>query len=612
MSDARISDYAIIGDGRSAALISRAGSIDWLCWPRFDSPSLFSALIDASEGGWWKIAPTVPARARRAYLEHTNVLVTEFETSGGVVRLIDLMPVFDEADKKKGLVPEHEVLRVVECVRGEVEVEVQFRPRPHYGKDRPRLHSLGALGVRVEDGANLYTFRTDATVHVESEHSLSGRFRLGPGERRVFSLSYDAYGPAVLAPLSDWRHAVERTTRWWNDWAGRCTYQGPFREEVLRSLLVLKLLAYAPSGAIVAAPTTSLPERIGGELNWDYRYCWVRDASLTVHALLSLGYDAEAESFIGWLLHTTRLTRPRLKVLYDVYGGLPRGEQLLMHLDGHRHSRPVRIRNEASTQLQLDTYGEVIDAVTQWSRRGGSLDLETKQMLLQFGHYTAENWWRPDQGIWEPRRGPQHHTHSRVLCWTALDRLVELHFSGHLPRLPVSKFEEQRSFIAHDVEKRSWSESLRSYTQVQNGHTVDAALLLMSWYGFTRADHPRMKSTFRKIRERLEVRPGLLYRNEESLIAGEGAFGICGFWAAEYLARGGGTLAEAERWFSQLLHYANDVGLHAEEIDPITGELLGNIPQGFTHIGLISAAVAIEQRRKEPVLKKQPRIEARI
>ena len=336
---------------------------------------------------------------------------------------------------------------------------------------------------------------------------------------------------------------------------------------------------------------------MGKERNWDYRYCWIRDASLTVHGLLSLGFHAEADAFIGWMLHSTRLTRPRLQVLYDVYGRLPGGEQVLTHLEGHRGSKPVRIRNAASTQLQLDVYGEVIDAVTQLCRRGMPLDVETRHMLLQFGDYACENWRRPDHGIWEPRRGPQHHTHSKVLCWTAIDRLIELHRAGLLPRLPLSKFEQTRAFIRHDVETRSWSEPLRTYTQVQNGRTVDASLLLMSWYGYTTPDHPRMRATFREIRERLQVAPGLLYRNEESLLEGEGAFGICSFWAAEHLARGGGTLEEAELWFENVLRYANDVGILAEEMDPVTGELLGNVPQSFSHVGLISAAVAIEQRR---------------
>ncbi len=609
MAASRIQDYAIIGDSRSAALVSRSGSIDWLCWPRFESPSLFAAILDASIGGCWRIAPTGSPRSRRRYVDTSNVLVTEFETPDGLVRLTDLMPVFSEEEKKHVLVPEHEILRIVECVRGVAEIEVRFEPRPNYGRRAAHLRSAGGLGIRVEDGPHLYTLRSDGPLKLSGDGAVCARFPLRAGERRHFSLTYDAHGPAVLPPLgAHSEEAVRRTTAWWNQWAGRCSYEGLYREQVIRSLLVLKLLAYAPSGAIVAAPTTSLPERPGGDLNWDYRFCWIRDASLTVHELLDLGYPDEAAAFVGWLLHGTRLTRPRLQVLYDVHGGLPEDEEALDHLQGHRGSRPVRIQNAACNQFQLDIYGEVIDAVAQMCQRGASLDLETRRMLRQFGEYACENWQRPDHGIWEPRIAPQHHTHSRVLCWTALDRLLELHRMGILPRLPATKFAENREMIRRDVEERSWNESIKTYTQVQGGDTVDASLLLLGWYGFANTSNPRMRATYERICERLGAGPGLLYRYEESRPAGEGAFGICSFWAAEYLARGGGTLDEAEEWFERLLPYANDVGILAEEIDPASGEPLGNVPQAFTHVGLISAALAIEDRRRsaDSARPKQP------
>jgi GH15 family glucan-1,4-alpha-glucosidase len=599
MAASRIEDYAVIGDSRSAGLVSKSGSIDWLCWPRFESASLFAAILDPVVGGHWRIAPMSSVRTTRRYVGESNVLVTEFETLEGTMRLTDLMPVFSEEEKKQVLVPEHELLRIVECVRGEVEIEARFEPRPDYGRSRVRLRSARGLGIRVEDGPRLYTLRTDAVLEIQGEALAAGRFRLRAGERRHFSLTYDEHGPAVLPPLGQYsQEAVRRTVAWWSAWASRCTYDGPYREHVIRSLLALKLLAYAPSGAIVAAPTTSLPERVGGDLNWDYRFCWLRDAALTTHELLDLGYPEEAAAFAGWLLHVTRLTRPRLQVLYEVYGEVPKHEQVLAHLEGHRGSRPVRIRNAASNQLQLDVYGEVIDAVTQLCRRGAALDHETRTMLRQFGQYACENWQRADHGIWEPRIAPQHHTHSRVLCWTALDRLLELHQLGVLPRLPAAQFAENRGLIREDVERHSWNASLQTYTQVQGGSTVDASLLLLGWYGFASASDPRMEATFRRIRERLEVAPCLLYRYEESRAAGEGAFGICSFWAAEHLARGGGSIEEAETWFERLLPYANDVGILAEEIDPKTGEPLGNVPQAFTHVGLISAALAIEERRR--------------
>jgi GH15 family glucan-1,4-alpha-glucosidase len=602
MAASKIKDYAIVGNSRSAALVSKSGSIDWLCWPRFDSSSLFAAILDPSIGGHWSMAPVGSSRVTRRYAGESNVLVTELETPDGCVRLTDLMPVFSEDEKKRALVPEHEFLRVIECVRGEVEIAMRFAPRPDYGRRSVRLRDAGALGVRVEDGSHLYSLRSEAPLALDGDATVVSHFHLRAGERRRFSLSYDEQGPAVLPALGAYSdEAVERSIGFWQKWASRCRYEGPYRAQVVRSLLLLKLLAYAPSGAIVAAPTTSLPERMGGDLNWDYRFCWLRDASLTVHELLDLGYPDEAAAFVGWLLHGTRLTRPRLSVLYDVYGELPKREQVLEHLAGHGGSRPVRIRNAASDQLQLDTYGEVIDAAAALCRRGAELDRETRAMLRDFGEYACRNWHRPDHGIWEPRSAPQHYTHSRVLCWTALDRLLELRRLGAIDGVPIAKFAENRRLIREDVEARSYSERLQSYTQVQGGDTVDASLLLLGWYGFEEPSSARMRATFRHIRKRLEVSEGLLYRYEESRAAGEGAFGICSFWAVEHLARGGGSLDEAEEWFAGLLRYANDVGIFAEEIDPITGEPLGNVPQAFTHVGLVSAALAIERRRKSEV-----------
>ncbi|HET9300495.1 MAG TPA: glycoside hydrolase family 15 protein, partial [Candidatus Polarisedimenticolaceae bacterium] len=332
--------------------------------------------------------------------------------------------------------------------------------------------------------------------------------------------------------------------------------------------------------------------------NWDYRYCWLRDASLTVRAFLDLGYPDEAAAFVSWLLQTTRLTRPELRILYDVYGGVPAQEETLDHLAGFQGSRPVRIRNAASVQLQLDTYGEVIDAVAWMCRGGASLDRETEGMLRDFGRYVCENWSRPDQGIWEPRDEPLPHTHSRVLCWTALDRLLALHQQGHLRSAPIAMYEEERGKIREEVERRGWNPHLASYTHVLDGDTVDASLLLLSWYGFADAASARMRDTYARIRRLLEVRPGLLLRNQASEAIGEGAFGVASFWAVEFLAQGGGTMAEAESSFASLLSTATTLGLFGEEMDRKTGEPLGNFPQAFTHVGLIGAALALEKRRQ--------------
>jgi GH15 family glucan-1,4-alpha-glucosidase len=595
----RIGEHGLIGDGRSAALVSSDGAIDWLCWPRFDSPALFSAILDPKVGGCWRIAPRPPFRATRRYLTDTCLLQTSFQTDGGEATLTDFMTVASEPDKRRSTVPEHELVRIVECTRGEIELGMLFEPRPGYGARVLPLCARGMLGLRLEDGRHLYTLRVEPDpAGGPADHPLR-RLRLRAGQRWCASLTHDAEGPAVLPPLG--AAAEERcqsSARWWRAWASRCAYRGPYRAEVVRSALTLKLLSYAPSGALIAAPTTSLPERIGGDLNWDYRYCWLRDAALTVRALFQLGYTDEAAAFVSWLLHSTRLTRPELRVLYDVTGNRPAPEQILGHLRGHRGSRPVRVHNAALQQLQLDAYGEVVDAVAQMARNGYPLDRETRTMLRQFGSVVCHSWQRPDQGIWEPRAEPVHHTHSRALCWVALDRLLDLHARGLLPGVDADSLADHRGRIAQEIEREAWNPDLGSFTDTLKGHSVDASLLLLGWYGVVAPDHPRMRGTFRRIDERLGVGRGLLLRSESSRNGQEGAFAICSFWGAEHLARGGGSLQAAEARFRQLLGFANDLGLYAEEIDPTTGEALGNFPQAFTHLGLLNAAASLEERRQ--------------
>ena len=603
MGPALIHDYGIIGNGRSAALVGISGSIDWLCWPRFDSPSLFAALLDRARGGHFRISPTQPFTVQRSYAPDSNVLVTTFTTDGGEVRLTDLMPVLSEEEKALTLFPEHEILRVCTCVRGIVELHVEFHPRPDYARKVVPIRATRHLGFRVEDGRRLYTLRADRPLALVAASDVEGRFLLSAGERATFSLSFDHAGPAVLPPLgAGAEEAVQRTITWWRRWAARCNYDGPYREAVVRSVLVLKLLNYAPSGAIVAAPTTSLPERVGGDLNWDYRFCWVRDAALTVASLDDLGYDDEASAFFDWLLHSTRLTRPALRVLYDVYGGVPETEETLDHLQGHLGSRPVRIRNAAAGQLQLDGYGELVEAVAEMCRRGRRLARETQAMMRQLGEFVCEHWRDPDQGIWEPREPPSPHTYSRVMCWVALDRLLQLHRAGIIERLPVDRFERAVAAIREEVERDGFNPKVGqtgSYTDVLGGETVDASLLLLDRYGYASPTGARMRGSYGAIMERLRAAPGLIYRNEASIPLAEGAFGICSTWVAEHLAAGGGSLAEAEGWFRQFLGYANDLGLYAEEIDPATGAALGNFPQAYSHVGLISAALAIEARRRK-------------
>jgi GH15 family glucan-1,4-alpha-glucosidase len=335
---------------------------------------------------------------------------------------------------------------------------------------------------------------------------------------------------------------------------------------------------------------------MGGDLNWDYRFCWLRDAAFTVRALFALGCSAEAHAFVHWLLHATRLTQPELRVLYDVYGNAPEEERVLEEFAGYAGSRPVRVGNAAAGQQQLDVYGEVIDAVAYFVEAGGMLDRETQRTLRAFGTYVCRHWQEPDDGIWEPRSGAAHNTHSRVLCWTALDRLLQLHAKGHLGRAPVAAWRQHRDRIRREVETRAWNPGLDSYVAQLDGDRLDATLLLLPWYGFEDAGSDRMRRTYARVREALGAGQGLLFRYRTEDSPGEGAFGICSFWGVEYLAMGGGTPEDAQDAFERLCGYANDVGLFAEEIDPATGAGLGNFPQAFTHVGLINAAVSLTRR----------------
>jgi GH15 family glucan-1,4-alpha-glucosidase len=597
ISPARIDDYCAIGDCRSAALIHRAGSLDWLCWPRFDSPSIFAAILDPDHGGFWEISPADAQsfRITRSYVQETNVLSTRFESGTGACELLDLMPVMEESKKHEVLLPDHELIRNIRCTEGEVPIEVTFYPRQQYASSGVKFRDLRGLGIQFENGRGVYYLRSSVPLTVSSD-KVTASFVLRRGESAQFSLIYSEVSPVALPPLSEWPHQrIEDTVNWWHTWASRARYDGPHREAVVRSALALKLLSYAPSGAIVAAATTSLPEQLGGSLNWDYRYCWLRDASLTVRALLGLGYYEEADAFMGWLLLATRLTQPELRILYDVYGNNAPRERILTYLRGFHDSRPVRIGNAARKQIQLDVYGEVLDAAAQYAFHGGRFDRSMQQAMIGIGHYVVKHWNEPDQGIWEPREHPEHHTHSRVLCWTALDRLISLADKQCLDNVPVDLFRFERDLIAEQVKHRAWNPQLNSYVSTLDGNELDASLLLMSYYGFEAPECDRMQGTYRAIRSQLRAGDHLIRRYRGSQ---EGAFGICSFWEAEFLALGGGTLDQAEQLFATLLRYRNDVGLYAEEIDPRTGEALGNFPQAFTHVGLVSAALSIEERRK--------------
>ncbi|MGH7658691.1 MAG: glycoside hydrolase family 15 protein, partial [Gemmatimonadales bacterium] len=447
-----IGDYGIIGDCRSAALISRDGSLDWLCWPRFDSPSLFAAILDPERGGLFRIAPAGDYTSSRRYMGETNVLETTFRTESGTLRLRDLMPAASEREKARDLWPDHQVLRALDCVDGTVEVEVLCDPRPDFGRRMPRWRHPNPDRFTSEWRDGTLLVHGDIPLEMGPKPGLRGRIRLKAGEHRYVSICHSAGEPATIPASGEGaEERISMTLGWWTQWSEKCRYEGEWRDAVVRSALALKLLTYAPSGALIAAPTTSLPEKIGGTRNWDYRYCWLRDASMTLQTLFDLGYDREGAAYMSWLLHSTRLTRPKLGILYDVYGRIPPAEKALEHLEGYAGSRPVRVGNGARDQIQLDVYGEVVDALYEYVQRGGELNGDTRRMVRAFGEFVCKNWDQPDHGIWEIRSECRNHVHSRAMCWVALDRLLRLHESGHL-KIPVKKFRENRDAIAETIE----------------------------------------------------------------------------------------------------------------------------------------------------------------
>ncbi len=588
----KIHNYAIIGNGRTAALISNRGSLDWLCWPRFDSASIFGAILDLKSGGHWSIRPVDESEVSRRYIENTNVLETTFVGVSGQVVLTDFMAVTSEENKRRALWPEDKLVRQIRCEQGKMEVVVEFSPRLDYGRVAPNIRDVGKFGWRIDTGANVFILRGDIGLEPTPD-GLAARFLLKFGESVAFTFSFSAEAPAVVPPLgSAIDEKLNLTIDWWRRWTAQSTYRGPYERQVMRSALVLKMLSYAPSGTIIAAPTTSLPECIRGDLNWDYRFAWLRDASFTVHALFGLGYTDDAAAFVDWLLHTTRLTRPKLRVVYDVFGELPPPERVLSHLEGHRNSLPVRVGNAASEQTQLDVYGELVEAVAHFFDKTEKLDRDVQGMLRGIAEYVCEHWREYDNGIWEERDELRPYTHSRLMCWVALDRLLQMHARGQVRRLDAARCAAERGNIRNEIEQRAWNPQLAGYTQACGSDIVDATVLLLSHHGFESAGSQRMQQTYARIRERLVPRRGLVYRHEQSKERREGAFAVCSFWEVDFLAHAGKT-AEANEVFEAALRYANDVDLFAEEIEPDTGEAMGNFPQAFTHLGIINAALAL-------------------
>jgi GH15 family glucan-1,4-alpha-glucosidase len=593
-----ITTYAAVGDCRTVALVSRQGSVDWLCLTNISGPSVFAAMLDRRRGGRFALRPSAPFRTERRYLDGTNVLETTFITGSGRARVLDLMPI-NGADGN-GLEPERELLRIAEGAEGEVEFEALYEPRPDYGSALPRLVRRGALGWVFQHGGEAFLLGAELEMRpTAGGGGLRGTAVLRAGDRRRLSLSHATRDMLVVPPLgaaADGR--LEATARWWRDWGARCRFEHRHRPAVLRSALALKLLTYGLSGAVVAAATTSLPEAVGGRRNWDYRFCWLRDAATTLRAFCDLGFDAEGHAYLEWLLHSTRLTRPRLMVLYDVHGRKPRKLEELDHLEGYRGSKPVRIGNDAVEQLQLDVYAAAAAAAAAYAERGGKLDRDQRRLLIGFGRIVCRSWREPDSGLWEIPGRRRHYVHSKLMCWSALDTLLRLHGAGHLDawgvRAPAGLFRRERDAVRAEIEARGFDPGLSSYVGAFGEGWMDASLLAMARLGYRGPLDPRVVGTADRIWEELG-RNGLLlrYRPEvDGLPSREGAFGICAFWAVELLALQGRT-TEAAILFDRALLLANDVGLLAEEFDPGTGEALGNVPQAFTHAGLISAALAL-------------------
>jgi GH15 family glucan-1,4-alpha-glucosidase len=606
-----IGDYAIIGNCRTAAIVSRHGAIDWLCVPHFSGPSIFAAMLDREKGGCLRITPREVGAIDRGYLEDSAVLQTTFHCAGGVLRLTDFMTLAETGPTGgTALDPEHELVRIAECLSGEVTLDAFYAPRPRYAAAVPRLERRGKLGWACSHGGLAAFLTSDLDFQVKAEGTLEARKTLAAGERCYVVFSYCDNDVAVVNPIGGAVHErLEATIAWWRGWSSQCRYDGPYGAHVKRSALTLKLLTYSLSGAVVAAATTSLPEGDTGDRNWDYRYCWLRDTSLVLQSFLDLGFIRESAAFLDWLLHATRLTWPNLQVLYDVFGEANLPERELARLEGYKGLGPVRVGNGAHEQAQHDIYGDVILTAFSFVERGGTLGIDERKLLAGFGQAVRKRWREPDHGIWEIRLPPRHNTYSKLMCWVALDRLVKLDERLDL-WVDAEGFRSEREAIRKDIEQNGFHADVESYVGFYGGDAADASLLLLARYGFLAADDPRMVGTYRHIERTLGV-DGLLYRYPpgpayDGVGGSENLFGICSFWLIDYLARLG-EVDKACALFEKMLGYANDVGLYAEELHAETREPLGNFPQAFTHVGLITAALALQQaeqgRRDEEIAR---------
>jgi GH15 family glucan-1,4-alpha-glucosidase len=596
----RIEDYALIGDCKTAALVGRDGSIDWLCWPRFDSAACFAALLGSADNGRWRIAPPEDASytMRRRYRPGTLVLETEFETATGRATVVDFMARADGAH----------LVRMVVGQAGRIDLCSEIIVRFNYGASVPWVTRRDDGALDMIAGPERLMLRTSVCLRGENLKTVGG-FSVAAGEAVAFVLSYGASHEAPPPPI-DPLAALARTEAFWRQWSDRCPAVGPYADAVKRSLITLKALTYAPTGGIVAAATTSLPESLGSVRNWDYRFCWVRDATFTLLAFIHLGYYEEAHAWRDWLVRAIAGSPSQMQIMYGVGGERWLPELTVDWLPGYEGSAPVRVGNDAYRQRQLDVYGETADAMFQAVKAGmppSPRALELRRVVLD---YLATAWREPDEGIWEVRGGAQHFVHSKVMAWVAFDRAASYE---ETPEALVRRWRAIADEIHAEVCERGFDRELGSFVQAYGSHELDASLLLIPIVGFLPADDPRVRGTVRAVEERLLIDGEFVLRYEsehtiDGLPAGEGAFLACSFWLVDnYILQR--RNAEARKLFDRLLARCNDVGLFAEEIDPVTGRMLGNFPQAYSHVGLINSALSlsretgpVEERAEAPSL----------
>jgi GH15 family glucan-1,4-alpha-glucosidase len=589
---APIREYALVGDGRTAALIARDGAVDWLCLPNVDSPSVFARVLDAERGGSFRLEPGVPFEAERRYQDNSNVLETTFRSTEGVVRVTDAMTLTDD-DR---LSPLRELCRKVEALSGTVPLRWSVDARFGYGERRTKLDRRAGRWF-AHSGTDCVALGAWNVGEVTANGStIGGELNLREGDSAVLELSAANKEPAVLPSRDDVERRLAQTARFWPRWAGRIRYDGPWRDAVVRSVLALKLLVYAPSGAMVAAPTASLPEWVGGSRNWDYRLTWLRDASWALDALIRLGIDEEAHAFFWWFMHASRVTQPRLQILYKVDGSAHSKERELSELAGYRRSAPVRVGNGAADQVQLDVYGSVLDAIWLYVQDVGHVDGDTGKEIAKIADYVTEHWRDRDSGIWEVRAETTHFTQSKALCWVALDRACKLAEGEFIPDRS-DRWRAAADEIRAFVDAESWDAQRNSYVRAPDLRELDASLLTMAILSYDDPKDERLRGTVAAVERELRQGPFVYrYRGDDGVSGEEGAFLTCSFWLVDALARQG-RLDDARRLMDELVGLANDVGLYSEEIDPNTAEFLGNFPQGLTHLALVNAAHSIEDAK---------------